>query len=218
MVGLLNMAPMADLVSQWLALRGWEKLLIMLVALLAVAVVLVVVARMLRRLMPAQRTTLREDEDGTLIHQRNATSEEVVSVDETPEVVCPGCGRRGESGAVFCDACGSRYHAGEVRQQLRWAGKELVLFIGRGDDCSVMLHHPKSSRHHAQLTFRHGCLYLRDLKSSNGTFLFGSPVLQDTLVCPGDEIRFGHERISYDHLTSRLADAIQRSDSIDRQA
>ncbi|WP_187612849.1 FHA domain-containing protein [Paraburkholderia sp. 31.1] len=48
------------------------------------------------------------------------------------------------------------------------------------------------SRKHANIRFESGTLYLRDLGSSNGTFLNGARVKQVVTLSPGDQIRFGH--------------------------
>ncbi len=48
------------------------------------------------------------------------------------------------------------------------------------------------SRKHANIRFQEGCLYLKDLGSSNGTFRNGTRVGQSVvMLAPGDLIRFG---------------------------
>ena len=43
--------------------------------------------------------------------------------------------------------------------------------IGRGSDNDVVLGSKEISRHHAQLSVLNGKLYVKDLSSSNGTFI-----------------------------------------------
>lgn len=47
------------------------------------------------------------------------------------------------------------------------------------------------SRRHAELTPDSGTWYLRDLESSNGTFVNGRPVLDRVALAPGDRVRCG---------------------------
>ena len=47
------------------------------------------------------------------------------------------------------------------------------------------------SRRHAELTPDEGAWFVRDLESSNGTFVNGRPVIERTEVRPGDRIRCG---------------------------
>ncbi|TCO23410.1 FHA domain-containing protein [Kribbella steppae] len=67
---------------------------------------------------------------------------------------------------------------------------DLVL-IGRASDCDLILEHPDISRHHAELLRIDGVSFeLRDLDSTNGTFVNGVRV-GSRLVGDGDEIRLG---------------------------
>lgn len=67
---------------------------------------------------------------------------------------------------------------------------DLVL-IGRASDCDLILEHPKVSRHHAELLRIDGVSFeLRDLGSTNGTFVNGVRV-GSQMVGDGDEIRLG---------------------------
>ena len=51
-----------------------------------------------------------------------------------------------------------------------------------GREGHIYLNHPAISKHHAEISVRDGKIYLRDLKSSNGTFL-----LEDRKLIPFDE-------------------------------
>ena len=51
-----------------------------------------------------------------------------------------------------------------------------------GREGHIYLNHPAISKHHAEISVRDGKIYLRDLQSSNGTFL-----LEDRKLIPFEE-------------------------------
>lgn len=61
--------------------------------------------------------------------------------------------------------------------------------VGRSSECEIHLAVAHLSRRHAQLQVVDGLLYVKDLGSSNGTFLNGKPVTE-ARVRRGDELRF----------------------------
>lgn len=61
--------------------------------------------------------------------------------------------------------------------------------IGRAADCDISLAAAHLSRRHAQLSLRDDTLFVKDLGSSNGTFLNGKRVVE-ARVKRGDELRF----------------------------
>jgi hypothetical protein len=65
------------------------------------------------------------------------------------------------------------------------------LSIGRGADVSVMLNDPSVSRRHASIAVVNGVPVLRDLGSTNGTFVNGERVETRTLSA-GDRLTFGN--------------------------
>ncbi len=67
--------------------------------------------------------------------------------------------------------------------------------IGRAEACALVLRDPEVSRRHARLEPDRGTLFLRDLQSSNGTFLNGRRVTSTIEVRTGDEIDVGATRI-----------------------
>jgi pSer/pThr/pTyr-binding forkhead associated (FHA) protein len=68
-------------------------------------------------------------------------------------------------------------------------GREIVL--GRSADCSLQLPAASASRRHASVAWRDGAVVLRDLGSTNGTFLNGERVSSETPLHSGDKIRIG---------------------------
>jgi hypothetical protein len=66
--------------------------------------------------------------------------------------------------------------------------------LGRSRMCDCVIGEPRVSRRHARLRYRDGSWWLVDLGSSNGTFVNGWRVWDETEVRPGDEISFGDAR------------------------
>jgi hypothetical protein len=56
--------------------------------------------------------------------------------------------------------------------------------LGRSHDCSCVMSHPTVSRRHARLTHTQTGWTLRDLASSNGTYLNGARITETALVHP----------------------------------
>jgi hypothetical protein len=65
-----------------------------------------------------------------------------------------------------------------------------LLSIGRGLDNDLVIDDPRVSRHHAQITFRHGHYLLRDLRSTNGSFVNNQPI-EAVVLAPGDVVSIG---------------------------
>ncbi|MEA2573326.1 MAG: hypothetical protein QOH93_624 [Chloroflexia bacterium] len=65
-----------------------------------------------------------------------------------------------------------------------------LLTVGRGLDNDLVIDDARVSRHHAQVVYRHGHHLLRDLRSTNGTFVNNQPV-EAVVLAPGDMISFG---------------------------
>jgi len=63
--------------------------------------------------------------------------------------------------------------------------------VGRHLDNTIVLDDVSVSGHHAELFMHNGDYLLKDLFSSNGTFVNGSRILIRQLK-DGDQIRFGH--------------------------
>src|SRR5262245_28167055 len=80
------------------------------------------------------------------------------------------------------------------------------LTIGRRNQCDIPLRFPNISNVHAELIFREGYWYIRDLNSTNGIKVNGVRV-HEKLVYPKDEIAIGKKGyvIHYTLPTNRRA-------------
>ncbi len=96
-------------------------------------------------------------------------------------------------------------------QGTRFPLEEAVHSVGRTQDNSIRLHDTEVSRSHAELVRRGDIYVLRDLSSSNGTFVNGQPATERELVS-GDQIQFGRSLVLYtgflDNSEEDLADKI----------
>jgi len=81
-------------------------------------------------------------------------------------------------------------------QGTRFQLEETVHTVGRTQGNSVRLHDTEVSRSHAELIRRGDAYVLRDLSSSNGTFVNGQPATEQELVS-GDQLQFGRSLILY---------------------
>ncbi|HBG26305.1 MAG: hypothetical protein A2Y10_01915 [Planctomycetes bacterium GWF2_41_51] len=63
--------------------------------------------------------------------------------------------------------------------------------LGRRNDCDLCIPLQVVSRRHCQLSQESNSLKIRDLKSSNGTFVNGSKIDKEAQAGPGDRIQIG---------------------------
>ena len=69
--------------------------------------------------------------------------------------------------------------------------------LGRDDENAIQLEEPSISRRHAVLERMNGEYVLRDLHSSNGTFL-NDELVQEAPLKPGDRLRLGDIELGYE--------------------
>jgi pSer/pThr/pTyr-binding forkhead associated (FHA) protein len=74
--------------------------------------------------------------------------------------------------------------------------RRAVLTIGRRESCDIRFPFPNLSELHAELTFRAGCWYLRDLNSTNGVKVNGVRVSAKRLHS-GDVITIAKRRFTF---------------------
>ncbi len=81
-------------------------------------------------------------------------------------------------------------------QGTRFQLEEAIHTVGRTQGNSVRLHDTEISRSHAELVRRGDVYILRDLASSNGTFVNGQPATERELAS-GDQLQFGRSLLLY---------------------
>lgn len=67
--------------------------------------------------------------------------------------------------------------------------------IGRGNGCLVFIDDPSVSRSHAVVRRNGEKVFVRDLRSSNGTFVNGERVEEARALSPGDVVALGDSRL-----------------------
>lgn len=71
------------------------------------------------------------------------------------------------------------------------------IVIGRQAQCDITLPHTDVSRQHAEVSLEAGNYVLRDLGSTNGTFLNGKQVKGPTALTAGDRIEMGTRVVTF---------------------
>ncbi|MGB8355297.1 MAG: FHA domain-containing protein [Chthoniobacteraceae bacterium] len=71
-----------------------------------------------------------------------------------------------------------------------------TITIGRLSDNTIQIDNISVSSHHAELTLSGGDYHLKDMNSTNGTFLNGKP-LTEALLSAGAKVRFGNIETIY---------------------
>lgn len=74
-------------------------------------------------------------------------------------------------------------------------GRSVV--IGRGRDCDLPIPAPEASRRHCEIACEGNQFIVRDLGSTNGTFVNGEPLNAAHVLRPGDRIEIGNFAITF---------------------
>jgi pSer/pThr/pTyr-binding forkhead associated (FHA) protein len=90
----------------------------------------------------------------------------------------------------------------------------MPLTIGRENNTDIVLDDPRVSRRHARLSYRQQQIWLTDLRSSNGTFVNGTPI-QERALQPGDLLSFGGLEATFEDADAGT-DSIQVADAGDQ--
>lgn len=137
--------------------------------------------------------------------------------------ICPACSMPQRPGAKFCARCAAslRLPAKEILDTrphfstVTTSGEERIAFIldqreirvGRTLNNGFVIPHPSVSKRHALLVFEEqgsGRYLLRDLESSNGTFVNGRRI-RESALSDGCEVRFGRVSFVYRASGGRVA-------------
>ena len=90
-----------------------------------------------------------------------------------------------------------------------------AVVIGREPGCALQLNHPNVSRRHAQIAVRDGRHELRDLGSSNGTFVNGRRVTRPVALNVGDLIQVGPYSLAFDPARQGIQTMVARGHRFD---
>ena len=110
---------------------------------------------------------------------------------------------------------------GVENPQTRVLGKQPIdpasrVVIGRETGCKITLDHPAVSRQHAEITRQpDGSFTIRDLRSTNGTFVDGQRVVGSRPLARGSVIQIGPYRLIYDEQLQGLTTSITRGHRLD---
>jgi pSer/pThr/pTyr-binding forkhead associated (FHA) protein len=84
--------------------------------------------------------------------------------------------------------------AGGSGAEMHFSQPEIIM--GRDPGCDIPLKGDDTvSTRHAQLSYHHGQWWVKDLASTNGTFLNQSQLKMPTVITSGDEIKCGNVRL-----------------------
>ncbi len=78
--------------------------------------------------------------------------------------------------------------------------------IGRQSQCEISLRRDDISRRHAEVRYEAGQYRIRDLGSTNGTFVNGEEVVGSRILTPGDRIELGSCELTFCWIDSDLRD------------
>lgn len=70
-----------------------------------------------------------------------------------------------------------------------------MITIGRLEDNVFQIPEPSVSSHHCEVHLRGGDVVIKDLNSTNGTFINGQKVTDEAIAKPGQIIRFGQVEV-----------------------
>jgi len=102
-----------------------------------------------------------------------------------------------------------RFHVVSPVEKKRTFTVRLPILLGRGEEAKFRIQHDLVSRKHCELFELQGWVYVRDLGSTNGTYLNDEqvPVSTKTVVPPGGIVRVGGLSFAVDYSSPVAVDA-----------
>jgi predicted component of type VI protein secretion system len=83
--------------------------------------------------------------------------------------------------------------------------------VGRVEDNALQLADPSVSSHHCEILLRGSEVVVKDLNSTNGTFIDGEPVAAETVVKHGQVLRLGHIQMRLETAAGAAATAAKKA-------
>ena len=80
---------------------------------------------------------------------------------------------------------------GNITDKKKYTLKKNITNIGRSRRNDIVIKNSKISNHHAQIVYSDGIFYIRDLKSTNGTYLDDERIRQERELKNGSILSFG---------------------------
>ncbi|WP_435005289.1 FHA domain-containing protein [Tundrisphaera lichenicola] len=80
-----------------------------------------------------------------------------------------------------------------------------VTTAGRHDECQLRIKSSEVSRRHCQFFEKNGMLLVKDMGSSNGTFLNGKKIEGQRVLEPGDELSIGPVKLRVEKVGQAIA-------------
>ena len=131
-----------------------------------------------------------------------------------PEIRCPWCGAKNLKGKSICSSCGKSLLVNPRLIIKTKSFRKLIpkiykltknsMIIGRtpywatGPKPDIMISDPKVSRNHARIyRDRSGQWCIRDLNSTNGTFVNGARLFSACILQEGDIIKVGETELEF---------------------
>jgi predicted component of type VI protein secretion system len=102
-----------------------------------------------------------------------------------------------------------RFHVVSPVEKKRTFTVRLPILLGRGEEAKFRIQHDRVSRRHCEFFEQEGQVYVRDLGSTNGTFLNDEqvPVSTKTVVPPGGIVRVGGLSFAVEYQPPAVDDA-----------
>jgi len=112
-----------------------------------------------------------------------------------------------------------RFHVVSPVEKKRTFTVRLPILLGRGEEAKFRIQHDRVSRKHCEFFEQQGQVYVRDLGSTNGTFLNDEqvPVSTKTVVPPGGIVRVGGLSFAVEYQPPTVSDAVA-DDQNDRRS
>jgi EAL domain-containing protein (putative c-di-GMP-specific phosphodiesterase class I) len=103
----------------------------------------------------------------------------------------------------------------EVNREWRVAIEPVPFIIGRDEECNLKLTDKRISRRHSEIRTSGDHLWIRDLRSTNGTFVNHRKIEQAELLEPGDMVSIGSFKFCVESIQSTARATAEETCSMD---